>query len=129
MKKTVIIILDDMAASLVATKTWFEKNYSVYTFASSKDMFEALAKIPPPNLFILDYFMTEKNGHVVARDIKADKRYCDVPIVFLSVSYNEKGLLNIHDIDYAAYIIKPLDSYKVEIIKKIIEERENGGMT
>lgn len=47
---------------------------------------EGLAKIKsdPPDAVVLDVMMPEKDGYEVCRELKADERYADIPIVLLT---------------------------------------------
>jgi two-component system alkaline phosphatase synthesis response regulator PhoP len=47
---------------------------------------EGLAKVQanPPDAIVLDVMMPEKDGYQVCKELKADKRFCDIPVLLLT---------------------------------------------
>ena len=50
------------------------------------DGVEGLAKVQanPPDLIVLDVMMPEKDGYVVCKELKADDKLCQIPVILLT---------------------------------------------
>ena len=50
------------------------------------DGVEGLAKVQanPPDLIVLDVMMPEKDGYVVCKELKADDKLCEIPVILLT---------------------------------------------
>lgn len=83
-----------------------------YDVVSACDGQEALDKVENhhPDLVVLDIQMPVLDGFSVLRQLRADARYADLPIVALSAyamsGDREKGL----DAGFDAYLTKPIDT-------------------
>lgn len=91
--KVKILIIDDDPDIVEAMKVVLEsKNYQV---SSAKNGEEGLkkAKLEKPHLIILDVMMEAVDrGFDVARDLKKDKNYKDIPILMLTAIKERTGL-------------------------------------
>jgi len=78
-----IFIVDDNDVNLSTAAKALSKQYRTFTLPSASDMFELLNNIVP-DLILLDILMPEMDGFEAMRLLKNDKRYSDIPILFLS---------------------------------------------
>ena len=62
-----------------------------------------------PDLVILDLNLPKKSGQEVLREIKADDRLKQIPVVVLSTSGAAEDILNAYDHHVNAYVQKPID--------------------
>ena len=85
MGKKKILIIDDDTDLLIALKAILEnKNYSVLTAINKIEGWEIL-KDEKPDLAILDVMMdTTHEGFEMAREIKKDPEFIDMPILMLT---------------------------------------------
>lgn len=60
-----------------------------------------------PNLILLDVMMTPKSGFEWAKELKADPRTADVPIIFCTAKTAEKDMLKGFGLGSDDYICKP----------------------
>jgi putative two-component system response regulator len=81
MKK--IFVVDDNNVNLLTAEETLSKHYDVFTLPSADAMFELLAQIQP-DLIMLDILMPDKSGFDVIEELKADERYKNIPVIFLS---------------------------------------------
>ncbi len=92
-EKAKILIIDDDPDIVEAMKVVLEsKNHQV---AVAKSGEEGLKKVKSerPDLIILDVMMeTGDKGFDVARDLKKDKKYKDIPILMLTAIKERTGL-------------------------------------
>lgn len=66
-----------------------------------------------PNLILLDLNMPRKDGKTALREIKADARFKDIPVVIYSTSDNEDDKSETLDLGAKAYIVKPFEFNKL----------------
>ena len=78
-----IFAVDDNDVNLLAAEKALSKQYRTYTLPSAADMFELLDNITP-DLILLDILMPEMDGFEAIRLLKNDRRYADIPVIFLS---------------------------------------------
>jgi len=78
-----IFIVDDNDVNLSTAAKALSKQYRVFTLPSAADMFELLDNIVP-DLILLDILMPEMDGFEAMRLLKNDKRYSNIPVLFLS---------------------------------------------
>jgi len=105
MLKTIFVV-DDSLTNLSMVEEALEKYYRVITLLSVEKMYAALAKITP-DLIILDIAMPEMSGFDVMKNLKADKQYSNIPIIFLTAltdSSNEALGIELGAVDF---ITKP----------------------
>jgi putative two-component system response regulator len=78
-----IFIVDDNDVNLSTAEKALSKQYRAYTLPSAAGMFELLNNLAP-DLILLDILMPEMDGFEAIRLLKSDKRYSDIPVIFLS---------------------------------------------
>jgi two-component system alkaline phosphatase synthesis response regulator PhoP len=110
MKK--ILLVDDEVDILEFLKYNLEQeNFEVYTSTNGKD---ALKKISHhPDLIVLDIMMPEMDGFEVYQQIKSNKEYQDIPIIFLTAKSGETDEIKGLDLGASDYIQKPISPKKL----------------
>jgi len=85
MRKPRILIVDDESAFIRLLKLALEKKQR-YTVQDENNPARALetARKFKPDLVLLDFVMPKEHGGDVAAKIRAEPRFCDTPILFLS---------------------------------------------
>jgi two-component system alkaline phosphatase synthesis response regulator PhoP len=88
-----ILIVDDDADITEAMRIVLEnKGYSVDAASDSKDALNHL-KSQKPDLIILDVMMnTKSEGFDLARDLKKDPKYREIPILMLTAIKEKTGI-------------------------------------
>jgi CheY-like chemotaxis protein len=125
MEKATILIVDDDPDITEAMKVVLErKNYEVNSATSVEQAMESLKK-KLPDVMILDVMMeTPQDGFTLARELKQDEKYKNIPILMLTGVQDKMGI----DFSSAAgdetwlpveeYLSKPV---KPDILLKKIE--------
>jgi two-component system, OmpR family, alkaline phosphatase synthesis response regulator PhoP len=110
MKK--ILLVDDEVDILEFLKYNLEQdNFEVYTSTNGKD---ALKKISQkPDLIVLDIMMPEMDGFELYQQIKSNKEYQDIPIIFLTAKSGETDEIKGLDLGASDYIQKPISPKKL----------------
>ena len=115
--RSTIYLVDDNLSNLTAGKKLLSTFYQVIQLPSADKMFEALEKITP-DLILLDIDMPGMNGYDAIRKLKADERYSDIPIIFLTALNDEGNEVEGLDLGAADYVTKP---FSTPILLKRIE--------
>jgi len=110
MKK--ILLVDDEADILEFLKYNLEQeDFEVLVSTNGKD---ALKKIfQNPDLIVLDIMMPEMDGFEVYEQIKKNKEYQDIPIIFLTAKSGETDEIKGLDLGASDYIQKPISPKKL----------------
>jgi len=101
-----IIIVDDNAANLSVGRNLLKSFYEVYPAPSAAKMFEILERVIP-ELILLDVNMPEMNGYEAIKILKADPRFAEIPIIFLTANSDEESEMEGFDSGAADYVTKP----------------------
>ena len=105
-KRSRIILVDDNLTNLTMGRNMLKTFYEVYPAPSAAKLFEILENALP-DLVLLDINMPEMNGYDALKKMKADPRYHDIPVIFLTAQSDETSELEGFDLGAADYISKP----------------------
>ena len=123
MPKTILVV-DDYADILVSVRQVLEDpsgEYRVIGVDSGEKCLQILRENKLPDLILLDIMMPGMSGWDVAAQIKANERWRNVPIVFLTAKGDEMST-GIGRLASEDYIVKPFDIMRLkESIKKVLK--------
>jgi two-component system, OmpR family, alkaline phosphatase synthesis response regulator PhoP len=107
-----ILLVDDEVDILEFLKYNLEQdNFEVLVSNNGKD---ALKKISQnPDLIVLDIMMPEMDGFELYQQIKKNKVYQDIPIIFLTAKSGETDEIKGLDLGASDYIQKPISPKKL----------------
>jgi CheY-like chemotaxis protein len=78
------------------------------------------ARVPTPDLILLDLNMPRKDGREVLAEIKEDSQLRMIPVVILTTSDAERDLIKSYHLHANAYVVKPIDLERfIEIVQAI----------
>ncbi len=77
---------------------------------------------PRPDLILLDLNLPRKNGREVLAEIKVDEDLKRIPVVILTVSQDERDILETYENHANCYITKPVDLAQFMEVVKAIED-------
>ncbi|MCL1849517.1 MAG: response regulator [Clostridiales bacterium] len=117
-RKTIFIV-DDNMTNLDMGKRMLGIFYQVIPAPSAQKMFEALEKVLP-DLILLDIEMPEMDGYQAIMKLKADPRYVDIPVIFLTARTDVDSELESFDLGAVDYVTKPFSAPL--LIKRIAKE-------
>jgi two-component system alkaline phosphatase synthesis response regulator PhoP len=110
MKK--ILLVDDEVDILEFLKYNLEQdNFEVLVSSNGKDALKNISHIP--DLIVLDIMMPEMDGFELYQQIKANKEYQDIPIIFLTAKSGETDEIKGLDLGASDYIQKPISPKKL----------------
>jgi putative two-component system response regulator len=101
-----IILVDDNMSNLTQGRNMLKTFYEVYPAPSAAKLFEILENVLP-DLILLDIEMPEVNGYEAIKKLKADARFVDIPVIFLTSLDDDSSELEGLDLGATDYVSKP----------------------
>ncbi|MCL2261009.1 MAG: response regulator [Fibromonadales bacterium] len=111
-----IIYVDDVNFSLVSVKSRLKEHYELYLVQSAARLFEILEYFNP-DLILLDINMPGMNGYDTIKKLKADSRYANIPVIFLTGRGDRQSVLEGVSLGAVDYVCKPFSD--PELIERI----------
>ncbi|MEO1386500.1 MAG: response regulator [Cyanobacteria bacterium J06634_6] len=103
-----IMVVDDTPANLhLLIKILTEQGYHIRPITDGAQAL-ASAQVSPPDVMLLDVQMPGMDGYEVCKQIKADERTCDIPVIFLTVMDDVKDIVKGFELGGIDYITKPV---------------------
>ena len=108
-KKPRILVVDDAPENLMIMESILSKDYSSKLFNDSKEALE-YAFSNPPDLILLDVMMPKIDGFEFCRQLKANTKVSDVPVIFITsktdIEDEERGF----SVGASDFIHKPISA-------------------
>jgi chemotaxis family two-component system response regulator Rcp1 len=67
------------------------------------------ARVPKPDLILLDMLLPKKEGHQVLAEIRADVKLMDIPVIVLTGSLVHRAILKARGLHVDGFMAKPVD--------------------
>jgi signal transduction histidine kinase len=111
--KASILIVDDTADNLrLLARILTNEGYTVRP-ARNGPIALSSAQAIPPDLILLDIMMPDMDGYEVCKCLKADKRTCDIPIIFITALNEVVDKVKAFSVGGVDYITKPFQAEEV----------------
>jgi putative two-component system response regulator len=107
MPNTRILVVDDEPANLNLLRQILKGEHALSFAKSGADALATVAR-QPPDLILLDVMMPSMDGYEVCRRLKADPRYCDIPLIFCTAKADESDESAGFELGAVDYIAKPV---------------------
>jgi PAS domain S-box-containing protein len=109
----ILIVDDDPIILRVLSNVLAPEGYELATATNGK---EALNKVPAfePDLILLDVMLPEMDGFAVCRQLRADDRYGDVPVIFITALDDQKSRLQGIEAGADEFLNKPVNSLELK---------------
>jgi len=101
-----ICLVDDNMTSLTLARDMLKGSYKVYPAPSAAKFFEIIENVRP-DLILMDVDMPQVNGYEAVKILKADERFADIPVIFLTAKTDEESELKGFELGAVDYITKP----------------------
>lgn len=112
-----ILIIDDTQVNLDLLSFLLSKQgYQVWQASSGNEGLMQVNAVQP-DLILLDICMPEMDGYAVCRSLKADERYCNIPVIFLSAYNTLTDKIQAFEVGGVDYITKPF--HPPEVLARI----------
>lgn len=106
MDKHSVLMIDDSAFNVKVAKGVLEDTYIFYSASSAAEGLDILKKVTP-NLILLDVVMPDVDGFDMLKILKADKRYSNIPVIFLTGENSTEAEVAGFEQGIVDYITKP----------------------
>ena len=124
-----ILLVDDNPADVALTQEAFLENKLCNNLNVVNDGVEAMeylrkrgqyASVPTPDIILLDLNMPRKDGREVLAEIKADGVLKYIPVVIMTVSKDDKDILESYRLHANCYVKKPVKFAEfAEVVKSL----------
>ena len=80
------------------------------------------ARVPRPDLVLLDLNLPRKDGREVLREVKEDEKLRTIPVVVLTTSKAEEDILKSYSLHANCYVTKPMGLEQFLDVVRSIED-------
>lgn len=122
-KKRVLFVDDSPTMRRIIANSL--KKIGVTDLIEAENGIDALDKLKdnPVDLILLDWNMPEMNGEQLAKELKADQKYRDIPILMVTTRGTQEDVITAVKIGVDGYIVKPFTPEVLkEKIRKVIHQ-------
>lgn len=121
-KKKHILVVDDDSGVLKLVNTVLGGHYNIATAINGKVAMKFLEK-KETDLVLLDYEMPQENGAEVLQKIRSDKRFKNLPVVFLTGVSSKERIREVLALNPQGYLLKPINTERLSnTLKEILGE-------
>lgn len=82
-KKRILVVDDEPDFASIVQRNLEKEGFEVEVAYDGVEGFDKIAA-NPPDAIVLDVMMPEKDGYELCRELKADEKYADIPVVLLT---------------------------------------------
>lgn len=107
-KRFKVLVVDDDAINVQLILATLKNEYDIFTALNGYSAIALLAD-HTPDLILLDVMMPDLDGFEVCRIIRAEERYADIPVIFLTALDTQEGALRGLDTGAIDYLTKPVN--------------------
>ena len=108
-----ILVVDDTPANLhLLGNLLTDQGYLVRPVTNGPRAISS-AQFNPPDLILLDILMPDMDGYEVCRQLKADDRTRDIPVIFISALLDSSDKVKAFSVGGVDYLTKPFDAGEV----------------
>ncbi len=129
MRAVEILLVEDSPADIALTREALEDSKlhnNLYVVTDGEEAMAFLHKegkyatMPKPDLILLDLNLPKKNGLEVLKEVKEEESLRLIPVVIMTVSKDEKDIVESYRLHANCYIRKPVKFGEfIEIVKTI----------
>ncbi|CAL4869667.1 Protein-glutamate methylesterase/protein-glutamine glutaminase (plasmid) [Asticcacaulis sp. MM231] len=106
-----VLAIDDEAFNLDILGEYLEEDgYIVSLAVDGRDALDKLAEIGPVDVIVLDRMMPRMDGMECLRHLKADPRFCDIPVIMQTAAASHEQIRQGIDGGVFYYLTKPYES-------------------
>ena len=104
-----ILVVDDIPANIHVIKGILQGKYKIKRATSGQKALQIAAKVPPPDLILLDVMMPEMDGYEMCRRLKAEPSTAKIPVLFVTAHANDAERAKGMALGAVDYVTKPVD--------------------
>ena len=121
-----LVVDDERAIRLLCRVNLAASGMDVLEASDGRQALE-VARKARPDLVLLDVMMPEVDGWTVARELAADKRTRDIPIIFLTARADPSDRRLGEQLGGVGYLVKPFDPVSIgDVVEDVLVRIERG---
>jgi CheY-like chemotaxis protein len=115
-----VLVVDDEPVNLDLIKGILPEDYKMKAATSGEKALMIAAKVPHPDIILLDVMMPVMDGYEVCRQLKASPDTSAIPVVFISGHDDEAEKQMAANLGGAGFISKPVNpEAMLDLLKKL----------
>ena len=124
-KKRILVVDDEPDFAAIVQENLEKEGFEVEVAYNGIEGLE-MVRANPPDAVVLDVMMPEKDGYAVCKELKADEKYTNIPVILLTAvgSHVTSTRYSHHDgmsTEADDYIAKPASAEEItESIKRLL---------
>ncbi|UPT75154.1 MAG: response regulator [Elusimicrobiota bacterium] len=103
-----VILVDDDGDFSSLLKDWLLPRYDVVVLPRGDDLLDEMIVVEP-DLVVLDVSMPGPDGFTLCRRVRAEPRFAETPVLFLTSSNRAADFVDNLDAGGSAYVVKPVE--------------------
>ncbi len=120
--RPLILMVDDDADFQTIVREWLQDSYEHVGLADGEELINEIDGLEP-SLVILDVRMPGADGFKLCEQIRSDRRFSHLPVLFLTGSKGDEDFMKNLSVGGTAYLTKPVARKKLlATIKELIEK-------
>ncbi|MBI4375560.1 MAG: response regulator [Elusimicrobia bacterium] len=100
-------MVDDEPDFLAIARNWLSRRYEVTTLMDGSDLPEQIDALEP-DLLVLDIRLPGADGLELCRQIRSNRRFDRLPILFLTASHSDIDFFRNIEVGGTAFLTKPI---------------------
>ena len=106
-RRQIVLIVDDTPENIHVLIEVLQDEYATVVATNGRKALQMAVAVPPPDIILLDVMMPDMDGYEVCRQLKADKRTCGIPVIFITQLAEEEDERKGLELNAVDYIHKP----------------------
>lgn len=115
-RQTILVVDDQEENRLIISKVLSMMFYDVVSADGGEQALKRLAE-RTPDLILLDVIMPDMDGITACRHIKAEARWTDTPVIFLSAADDKNLIVEALEVGGVDFVTKPFN--KAELVTRV----------
>ncbi|EGB14374.1 response regulator receiver modulated metal dependent phosphohydrolase [Pseudodesulfovibrio mercurii] len=107
-EKQTVLVVDDIPTNLDLLVETLKDEYRVLAALNGREALEIVHSATPPDIVLLDVMLPHMDGYTVCREIKADLRSRNIPVIFVTARDQEEDQTRGFEAGGVDYIAKPI---------------------
>jgi two-component system, sensor histidine kinase and response regulator len=112
--KRTILVVDDEPVNIHILLGTLKSDYAILVATNGQEALDLAAKMPMPDLILLDIMMPEMDGYEVCRRLKSNPQTEHIPVIFITAMTDVLNKTQGFDLGAIDYISKPYDPQEVK---------------
>ena len=92
MNKHKVLIVDDERFNLNVVIDLLKSEYQVFFSKNGEQALNVVHSENPPDLILLDILMPDIDGYEVCKQLKANEKSKDIPVIFLTAKTDDESI-------------------------------------